>query len=476
MNRPSHPNHWYNGAVFYSIYPLGAVNHKRENDYVQTTEGMQELARWKDYIAALGCNAVYFAPVFQSQTHGYDTADYRRIDSRLGTNEQFAQLVRDYHAAGIRVVVDGVFNHTGRDFFAFRDILQHRENSCYRNWYRGIDFHAGSPMGDSFAYEAWRGHPELPRLNPHHADTRRYLLDTALFWISEFDIDGIRLDCADCLDFGFLRELRGVCTAAKADFWLMGEVIHGDYNRWANPETLHSVTNYECAKGLYSSHNDGNLHEIAYSLNRQFGSGGIYKQLQLYNFADNHDLNRLADTVKQPEYLPTIYTLLYTMPGIPSVYYGSEWGMRGTTDRVTDWNLRPAVDIANLPPENPALTAHIRALAACRAQSAALRHGSYRQLFVAPQQFAFLREGEGDAAIVAINIADHPARITVESGGAKLIDLLAPGEHFPAVGGEASIALPAHGSRILHPGAAACSDGEQAPAPEHGISASLGSQ
>lgn len=446
---------WYDDAVFYSLYPLGTAGCPRENPYTAPDgAGIGRLADWVEHIKSMGCNAVYFAPVFQSRTHGYDTTDYYRVDSRLGTNEQFAALVRRCHDAGLRVVLDGVFNHTGRDFFAFQDLCRNREDSTYRDWYRGVDFGGNTPLGDGFSYEAWRGHFELPRLNPHCHDAREHLFGAVRMWIRELGIDGIRLDCADQLDEGFLRHLRKLCDAERPDFWLMGEVIHGDYNHWVNSEMLHSVTNYECEKGLWSSHNDGNLFEIAYALNRQFGDGGIYKPLMLYNFADNHDLNRLADTVKDPAFLPTIYTLLYTMPGLPSLYYGSEWGIHGVTDRRDDWNLRPAIDIASARFENPDLMEHIRALAAVRAGCAALRYGDYRQLSVAPRQLVFRREHHGEAAFVLVNIDSSPAELPVEAGGNTLTDLLT-GERFSLRDGRANVPVAAHGSRILTAGGAA---------------------
>jgi uncharacterized cupin superfamily protein len=233
----------------------------------------------------------------------------------------------------------------------------------------------------------------------------------------------------------------------------MGEIIHGDYNRWANPEVLHSVTNYECQKGLYSSHNDGNMHEIGYSLNREFGNGGLYKGKMLYNFADNHDLNRLADTVKDPAYQFTIYTMLYTMPGMPSIYYGSEWGIHGVTDRVTDWALRPQIDIRTARFDNPELMAHITFLAKIRAGSEALRYGEYTQLAVAAKQLAY-RRGDSNGAIVLVNCDASPASMSVDAGGSGWRDCFT-GTEYP--GGRLNLTIPAHGSIILLPKAAAAS-------------------
>ena len=139
-------------------------------------------------------------------------------------------------------------------------------------------------------------------------------------WVETFDIDGLRLDAADCIDKEFFKQLKVYTQGLKKDFWLMGEIIHGDYKMWANPDMMHSVTNYECWKGIYSSHNDKNYFEIAHSLRRQFAKGGIYENLRLYNFLDNHDVNRIASLLKNPADLENAYTMLFCMPGIPSVY------------------------------------------------------------------------------------------------------------------------------------------------------------
>ena len=154
-------------------------------------------------------------------------------------------------------------------------------------------------------------------MNLDNEEVRGYLYEVIHDWIAEFDIDGIRLDCADCLNFDFMKEMRRRTAAEKADFWLMGEVIHGDYSRWANPETLHSVTNYELHKGLYSGHNDHNYFEIAHTIRREFDqNGGIYRNTKLYSFVDNHDVDRLASKLTVKENLNPVYTLLYTLPGI----------------------------------------------------------------------------------------------------------------------------------------------------------------
>ena len=206
---------WYEQAVFYHIYPLGLLGAEKTNTLTETAHRLTELESWIPHISDLNGSAIYIGPLFESCTHGYDTKDFRLVDRRLGSNEDFARFVRLCHENGIRVVVDGVFNHTGREFFAFQDIREKREASPYKDWYRGVNFGWGSPLGDPFGYEAWQGHFELPCLNLRNPEVRQYLFDSIQFWVDNFNIDGIRLDCANVLDFGFMKELREKTSARK---------------------------------------------------------------------------------------------------------------------------------------------------------------------------------------------------------------------------------------------------------------------
>ena len=329
-------------AIFYHIYPLGLCGAPRKNDFTsQPVPRLETLHEWIPHLREMNVNALYLGPVFKSTAHGYDTADFFRVDRRLGTNETLSRLSEALHQNEIRLVLDAVFHHVGRDFWAFRDLLQNGENSAYRHWFSGVDFSQRSPYNDPFAYDGWAGHFDLVKLNLHEPDVRQHIFDAIKLWVDEFQIDGLRLDVADKLDMDFLHSLSSYCHSLRPGFWLMGEVIHGDYNQWVNPQTLNSVTNYECYKGLYSSHVEKNFFEIAYSLSRQFGQEGIYRGKLLYNFVDNHDVNRLASNLTNPAHLYTTYCLLFTMPGIPSIYYGSEWGMEGIRTDKDDSALRP---------------------------------------------------------------------------------------------------------------------------------------
>jgi cyclomaltodextrinase len=428
--------HWTSDSIFYHIYPLGFCGAPERNDFVsEPIPRLEKIHEWIGHLRELQVNALYLGPVFESTAHGYDTADYFRVDRRLGTNETLVNLIKDLHHNGIKVILDGVFNHVGRDFWAFRDLQQNGEHSAYRHWFQGVDFSARSPFGDSFRYEGWNGNYDLVKLNPHSAEVKDHLFQVIRLWVQEFDIDGLRLDVADCLDHQFMLELSSFCHLLRPDFWLMGEVVHGDYNKWANPDMLNSVTNYECYKGLFSSLVDKNYFEIAYALKRQFGQGGIYRNLNLYNFADNHDVDRVASSLKDPKYLYVLYCLLFTMPGIPSIYYGSEWGLDARRTQKDDRPLRPALDLVQLRSASPQpdLPAAITNFASIRRNSSALRHGDYKELFVASEQFAFSRNTNHETVIVLLNAASTNATFDILVSlphGTKLVDLLNPNDEF----------------------------------------------
>ena len=412
---------WYDSAIFYHIYPLGLCGAPKENDYKGNGQGFEQLDLWVDHMETLGCNAVYIGPLFESATHGYDTTDYKKVDGRLGTNNDFKAWVGKCHDAGIRVVVDGVFNHTGRDFFAFKNIIDQKWDSWGKDWYCWVDFNGQSPCGDPFSYESWHGYAQLPKLNMGNPAVKDYLLDVVRYWVDEFDIDGIRLDCADVLDFDFMRRLRQLADTVKPEFWLMGEVIHGDYGRWANNDTLHSVTNYELHKGIFSAHNTHNYFEMAHSLRRLYDKNyGICKNARLYNFVDNHDVDRIYDKLENKKNLLPVYAFLFTTLGIPSIYYGSEWGIAGHKENGSDDPLRPAIDIKTFENPNPELTAFITRLAHIRQEHPELVYGEYDELMLTNKQYAYARVYEGKACITVLNNDEQNVQLTVRvpAGGA----------------------------------------------------------
>lgn len=445
---------WADDAVFYHIYPLGLCGAPRRNDFSQPPQPrLEQLFPWLDHIQALGATALYLGPLFESTAHGYDTADYYQVDRRLGDRAVLARLAREVHRRGMRLIFDGVFNHVGRDFWAFQDVQRNRQASPYRDWFQGLDFSRTSPYGDPFAYEGWNGHYDLVKLNLAHGDVRAHLFDAVRAWVSDFEIDGLRLDAAEELAPDFLQALAAHCRALRSDFWLMGELIHGDYRHLTNAAMLDSATNYELHKSLYSSHVDANYFELAHALDRQSGAHGLYRELNLYTFVDNHDVDRVASRLKDAAHLYSLYCLLFAIPGIPSIYYGSEWGLLGKRTEHSDDALRPALALeqaASFP--QPNLPREINRLAALRRSLAALRHGSYTTLHVAPQQLAFLRDHPDGAVVVAANAAAGAVALTlrVPLPDGCLEDRLNPGDRFPIQDGCVRLdTIPACWARIL---------------------------
>jgi glycosidase len=398
---------WAQTAFFYQIYPLGLLGAARHNQFQHGAQDQfHRLIPWLDHICNLGANAVYLGPIFESNSHGYDTVDYFQIDRRLGTNAGMKDFYDAAHKRGLKIVLDGVFNHCGRSFWAFRDVQQHGARSAHADWIQGLDFSRPNSAGDPFSYQNWGGHDSLVKFNLANPGIRAHLFEAVRTWMSEWEIDGLRLDAADCVRPDFWRELREITARINPNFWLMGEIVQGDYRKWIQEGHLDSVTNYECYKGLYSSFNDQNFFEIAYSLNRQFGNQGIYRNLWLYNFVDNHDVSRIASQLKQKKHLYPLYGLLFTIPGIPSLYYGSEFGIPGIKRPDSDLELRPALDLEHCrshPAEADLLLA-IKKLAALRKQTPALVLGSYEQAFVNSKQFAFWRNRENQRVLVVVNI------------------------------------------------------------------------
>lgn len=433
---------WIDSAVFYHIYTLNFCGAKKQNDMVSLPEPkIMEVLDWTEHIKSTGANAIFFGPLFESETHGYDTIDYYNLDRRLGINEDFKYVSNHLHKEGFKIILDGVFNHVGRNFWAFKDVQQNGWNSKFKDWFNNLNFNNRSPYNDCFSYDGWNGHYNLVKLNLKNREVKEHILHAVKMWIEEFDIDGLRLDCADCLDMQFLKELKEFCRTIKPDFWIMGEVIHGDYNRWVNNNCIDSVTNYECYKGIYSSHNDKNYFEIGHSLNREFGDGGIYKNLKLSTFLDNHDVSRLSSILTNAKCIYNCYALLFTIPGVPFIYYGSEWGIEGLKQKNSDDNLRPKLDKDYIPKDKN-LIKTIKNLADIRTNSKALQIGSYKSIEIKNQQFIFSRITSDEKIVVLLNISDteYSANIKLPFTGNKLVDLLNESETFEITNG--SVAIP----------------------------------
>ena len=435
-------NMWANEAVFYQIYPLGLCNAPFENDGVEEHRILKVLD-FVDHIEKLGCNAVYFSPLFESDTHGYNTRDFSKVDVRLGSNKDFKKVCDAFHKKGIKIILDGVFNHVGRGFKEFQDVLRNRWDSRYKDWFY-INFDGNSHYNDGLYYEGWEGNYDLVKLNLRNEEVVEHIFNAVKGWVDEFDIDGLRLDVAYCLDRDFLKRLRSYTDTLKDEFFLVGEILGGDYKVIMNDEMCHSATNYECYKGLHSSFNSYNLFEIIHSLLRQFGPENwtLYKGMHLMSFVDNHDVTRVASILQNPEHLKLIYTLMYGMPGIPMVYYGSEWGFKAEK-KDGDPALRPAFD----KPEWNELTDHIAALSKAERNSIALQYGDFKSLLLTNRQCIFERECEGNRVMVAINADGNEFRADFNARAGRARDLIT-GETVDFGGG---LRMPGYSGMILEP-------------------------
>ncbi len=410
---------WLDESVMYQIYPLGMCGAPFENDGI-LQHRILKVKDWTAHLEKLGVTAVYFSPLFESDTHGYNTRDFRKVDVRLGTNEDFKEVCEDLHSHGIRVLLDGVFNHAGRGFGPFRDVQEKKWDSPYRDWFY-INFDGNSGYNDGFWYEGWEGNYDLVKLNLDNPAVCDYLIDSVRYWVQEFGIDGLRLDVAYMVNRNFLKRLRWETQQMKEDFALIGEILGGDYRQIVNPEMCHSATNYECYKGLFSSFNSMNMFEIVHSLIRQFGSDPwtLYRGMHLMSFVDNHDVTRVASILANPRHLPLIYAMAFGMPGYPCIYYGSEWGVKGRKEE-GDPALRPAIDR----PEWNELTDWIAKLSKAKTGSPALCYGEFRSVVLTNRQCIFERKCEGERVLVAVNADENEYMAHFDAGCGQAVDLI----------------------------------------------------
>lgn len=418
---------WFDEALFYQIYPLGLCGAPAENDE-QLEHRLIKLQDWIPHLQKLHVDCVFFNPLFDSDRHGYDTRDFNKLDPRLGDNNDLITLIEKFHEAGIKVMLDGVFNHVGRGFWAFQDVLKNRESSPYRDWFK-LHFDGNNRYNDGLWYKGWEGHEELVELNLHNHGLRHHLFEAVGKWMDEFKIDGLRLDVAYMVDRDFMAQLRSFCQNKREDFFLMGEMIHGDYRQIVSEHMLHSATNYGCYKSLFSAFNSKNMFEIAHSIQRQNGNEAwaLYRGLNLMNFVDNHDVARIASVLSDHQQLPAVYTLMFGMPGIPSLYYGSEWGIAGKKQQghEADTELRPQLHH----PEWNDLTTHISKLAEIRKNAKALCYGDFQTIVLTNGQFIFQRQFEDQRILVAINATEQEYVAHFDAGCGQAQDLLTGLKH-----------------------------------------------
>jgi cyclomaltodextrinase / maltogenic alpha-amylase / neopullulanase len=401
---------WADHAIWWQVYPLGFTG--AEPAALPAGEPvrhrLRQLAGWLDYAVELGCSGLLLGPVFAAQTHGYDTIDHFRIDPRLGDDTDFDDLVAAASQRGLRIVLDGVFNHVGRAFPAFQAALAGGAATPAARWFRR------EPSGDFAVFE---GHQQLVALDHGEPEVLDYVVEVMTYWLDR-GVAGWRLDAAYAVPPGFWRKALPKVRASYPDAWFLGEMIHGDYAAYAEASGLDALTQYELWKSVWGSLNDRNFFELAWTLGRH---NRFLDGTGLQTFAGNHDVTRLASQLTDARHIGHALAVLFTVGGIPSVYYGDEQGFRGVKENRPggDDEIRPAfpADPAGLAPDGwPVYRLHQR-LIGFRRRHPWLVRARTEALHLSNTAFAYSAAADDARVVALLNAGDEPFRFPVEVAG-----------------------------------------------------------
>ncbi len=409
---------WARHAIWWHVYPLGFLGAEGAG-VAETTPRLRGLVPWLDDLLELGANGLALGPVFASETHGYDTVDHFRVDPRLGTEDDLVALIEACHARGVRVQLDGVFNHVGRGFPRFADVLEHGVGSPSAAWFH-LDPGADGP--DGFGYERFEGHDALVVLDHANPEVVDHVARVMSFWC-ERGVDSWRLDAAYAVPPEFWAQVLPRVRAEYPDVWVSGEMIHGDYAAYVAQSGVDSVTQYELWKAVWSSLNDGNLFELAHAVERH---AALLPTFLPQTFVGNHDVTRIATRLEDPRHLPLAVAVLLALPGVPSIYAGDERGWQGTKeDRPGgDDAVRPEFPAspADLGPEGSDVRDLHRDLIGVRRRHPWLSGASVVEVdTVENELLAFRVAAEGQSLAVVLNIADAPAQVRVPVPGGEVV-------------------------------------------------------
>lgn len=415
---------WVHHAIWYHVYPLGFVGAPRTNPDAGATvmsvdHRLRQVGAWLDYVVELGANGLLLGPVFESETHGYDTVDYYRIDRRLGDDGDLAWLLEESHRRGLRVVVDGVFNHVGRSFPPFVDLGERGLESQHQDWFR-IEW--DDTAAEGFRYAMFEGHDRLVALNHDEPEVLNLIVDVACHWLAA-GVDGFRLDAAYAVPPAFWRAFSERVRAAFPDAWLMGEVIHGDYAAFVDGTGIDSVTQYELWKAIWSALNDRNLYELAHALERH---DGFAARLVPHTFLGNHDVTRIITQLDDVRHLPHALVVLFTVAGTPSIYAGDEQAFHGHKYHRPggDDEIRPAFPPApeHLAEDGWSTYRLHQELIAFRRRHPGLASARTEVLHLANEQIVYRSYDGQDAVTVVLNVSDTVAEVPLDDDGALTVE------------------------------------------------------
>jgi cyclomaltodextrinase len=332
---------WVRHAIWWQVFPLGFVDAEPELASIDgaVRHRLDRIVEWLDYAVELGASGLALGPVFASETHGYDTVDHFRVDPRLGDADDLARLFAAAHDRGLRVMLDGVFNHVGRAFPAFARVLEQGPAAPEAGWFRLSRPHGTTP-GAEPEYDTFEGHHRLVALDHTNPAVADHVADVMCFWL-DAGADGWRLDAAYVVPAEFWAAVLPRVRARHPDAYIVGEVIHGDYREIVERSGVDAVTQYELWKAIWSSLADRNLHELAWALGRH---NELLASFVPLTFVGNHDVTRIASALPDDRHLPHALAILLTVGGTPSIYYGDEQAFRGVKEHREggDDAIRPA--------------------------------------------------------------------------------------------------------------------------------------
>ena len=395
---------WVEHAIWWQIYPLGFVGAFPADPAPTADEHrLGRVVEWLDHALELGASGIALGPLFASRTHGYDTTDHYRIDPRLGDDDDFDNLVAEARRRGLRILLDGVFNHVGTDFARYQDALAGGDDSWFRK--RGNDF---------VTFEGHDGLVTLDHRNPAVVD---YVADVMSHWLRR-GADGWRLDAAYAVPDHFWAQVLPRVRKEFGDAWFVGEVIHGDYAATVAGSTVDSVTQYELWKAIWSSLNDANFHELDHALSRHDEFLDTFVPL---TFVGNHDVTRIASRVDDARHVAHALVVLLTVGGTPSIYAGDEWAYRGIKEERfggddavrPEFPARPA-DSEHLGHDDFRLHQHLIGL---RRRHAWLHTARTTPLRLANSQYVYRTSSGSDALVVALNVDDSPLHLSLSELG-----------------------------------------------------------
>ncbi|MWC26988.1 alpha-glycosidase [Paenibacillus sp. MMS18-CY102] len=454
------PPAWVKDAVFYQIFPERFAN----GDPSINPEGtlpwggeptpknffggdLQGVIDHLDHLTELGVNAIYFNPLFQATTnHRYDTSDYLKVDPTLGTNEKLKELVEKCHERGIRVVLDAVFNHCGKLFAPFVDVLENGEKSKYKDWFHVREFPL-TVNGYIPTYETFGFEPIMPKLNTENAEVKEYLLKVARYWIEEVGIDGWRLDVANEVDHHFWREFRQTVKGINQDAYILGEIMH-DSLPWLQGDQFDAVMNYPFTNAVFDFFARDELDAAGFSsaICTQLASYQRQVNEVSFNLLGSHDTSRLMTACNDNEGLVKLSTLFkLTYPGSPCIYYGDEIGLDGENDpycrKCMEWDREK---------RNESLFDFFKWAVALRKNNSALRTGSFSfiQAEEGSDQIIYERADSKDRFIILMNRGSEPATLVTGAESFTRIDTNTS-TSVSLVDGKVSVTLPAYGYAVL---------------------------